>query len=98
VDDLNLKIASVFATYKISEKVSIFGRFDHMFEPNPKGESISYIPFSDTAKSNFIVGGVDITPVKNVHIIPNVEAVFYSEGGDPDADIIPRLTVFYEIK
>ncbi len=96
--DLNLKIASIFAAYKISEKVSIFGRFDHMFEPNPKGESISYIPFSDTAKSNFIVGGVDITPVKNVHIIPNVEAVLYSGGGDPDADIIPRLTVFYEIK
>ncbi len=99
-DDTNLEILSVFAVAKLMEKVSAFARFDHMFDANESGEGISYIPFDKTAKANFIVAGLDLAPDKNIHIMPNVEIVIYSEpdgGGDtPDTDIIPRLTCYFK--
>ncbi len=99
-DDTNLEILSVFAVAQPMPKVAVFARFDRTFDPNSSGESISYIPFADTASSNFIVAGLDLTPHKNIHIMPNVEIVIYSEpdgGGDsPSTDIIPRLTCYYK--
>ncbi len=70
-----------------------------MLDPNPSGAGIAYIPFDDTAKSNFIVAGLDFSPHKDVHIIPNVELVIYGEpdtGETPDPDVIPRLTFYYK--
>ncbi len=99
-DDTNLEILSVFAVAELMEKISVFARFDSMFDANSSGEGISYIPFDATAKANFIVAGLDLTPAKDVHIMPNVEIVIYSEpddGGEtPDTDIIPRLTCYFK--
>ncbi len=71
-----------------------------MFDANSSGPGISYIPFDDTAKANFIVAGVDLAPDKNVHMIPNAEIVIYSEpdgGGEtPDTDIIARITAYFK--
>jgi hypothetical protein len=97
--DLTLDIASVFAAGKIGQKTNLFVRVDKMLDPNPDGNKISYIPFDPTAKSTFIVGGVDITPLKTVHLMPNVEFVVYEKnnnGVKPDSDIIPRFTFYYK--
>lgn len=96
--DLNLNLASVFANYKISDGVKSFLRVDHMFDPNPSGEGIDYIPFSDQAESTLIIAGVDLTLDPGIHLIPNIETVVYGEnslGATPDADLIPRLTLVY---
>lgn len=97
LEDLKLQIASVFAAVKLSQQAWSLVRFDRTFDPNSFGNKISYIPFDATAKSNFFLAGVDITPIKNVHIIPNVEAVVYDEvsGERPDTDVIPRITFYY---
>lgn len=96
--DLNLNLASVFANMEMSEKIISFLRIDHMFNPNPGGEGIDYIPFSDQAESTLIIAGADILLEENIHLIPNVESVIYGEselGFTPDTDFIPRLTLHY---
>lgn len=95
-DDLSLRILSLFAIKKLSDKTWGFARYDRMFDPNPDGESIAYIPFDPTADSNFFLAGIDIKADKDISIIPNIEAVFYgkdSGGNKPNADIIARFTI-----
>lgn len=100
-NDQKLQIGSVFGAAKLSDKVWGFARIDRTFDPNPDGNKISYIPFDKTAKSNFIVAGIDFLPAKNVHLIPNIEAVLYSDndaGTSPDTDVIPRFTLYFSWK
>lgn len=95
--DTRIEVISMFGAVRLAPQVSVLARFDRLFDPNPDGDRIAYIPFDKTAESNFFVGGFDITPVKSVHIIPNVETVLYSNaaGPDPGNDVIARLTFFY---
>ena len=97
-DDLELDLASVFGVLKIAEKTFVFARYDRMFDPNPDGAKISYIPFDPAAKSNFLVAGFDFHVAERVQVMPNIEVVFYDnvDGDKPDTDVIPRLTVFYK--
>ncbi len=100
-EDLVLDMASVFIAGQMSETLNFFLRVDNMLDPNPKGDAIAYIPFDPTARSTFFVGGLDFTPIKNVHLMPNIEAVVYEEndeGVKPDTDIIPRLTFYWVFK
>jgi len=94
--DLNLEIFSLFGAGQLREKVWIFGRIDRMFDPIPGSDKIAYLPFAP-AKSTLLTAGVDLKPIPEVHLIPNVETVLYSEtnGVKPDTDVIPRLTVYY---
>lgn len=97
--DLNLDIASIFARASVSSSATGFLRADHMFDPNPGGSEISYIPFSNDAESTLLIGGVDFDLDSGVHLIPNIEAVVYSEtplGDTPKSDLLPRLTLFYQ--
>ena len=96
--DLNLDLVSLFANTRVSKKVKVFGRADHLFDPNPTGPGNDFIPFSDQAESTFITSGVDLAVDENVHLIPNVEAIIYGEsdtGVRPGTDLIPRLTAFF---
>ncbi|MFB3134066.1 MAG: hypothetical protein ACE10K_16230 [Rhodothermales bacterium] len=86
---------SVFGAVKLSEKVNAFARYDGMFDPNPDAGKIAYLPFDPGFKSNMVLVGLDFVPHEQVHLMPNVEAVFYESGG-PDATVLPRLT-FYVI-
>ncbi len=98
-DDMTLQIGSVFGAAQFSPKVWGYARVDRTFDPNPDGAKISYIPFDKTAKSTFIVGGLDVIPAKNVHLMPNVEVVLYGDstaGSSPDTDIIPRFSFYYK--
>jgi hypothetical protein len=96
--DVTREILSVFGVARVSERVHIFGRLDHNFDPAASGNA--YLPFDPSAESsNLIVAGVDLSPAKDVHIIPNIEAVIYgdtADGTSPDADVMPRLTVYFE--
>lgn len=95
--DLNLQIASGFVVVHAKEKLSGFLRYDRLFDPIPDGPSIAFVPFSNAAKANFILAGLDYAPIPQVHFMPNIEYTFYSEtdGLSPDADFIPRLTFYY---
>lgn len=97
-DSVGLDIASLFAVLKLSNKTELFARYDRMFDPNPDGAKISYIPFDPTAKSNLVIMGLNLKPHKNINFMPNVEIVFYdsADGTKPDTDIIPRLTFYYK--
>ncbi len=93
------RIASAFVAGKVADDVNLFARYDRLIDPSAGGEGISYIPFSPMVDANFFVAGVDWSPEKNVHVMPNVEVVSYddpSSGAGPDTDVIGRLTVFYK--
>lgn len=95
-----LTILSLFTNFDITEDLRGYLRADHMFKPNPVGEEIAYIPFSDKAESTFLVGGIDIQLHPKVSLMPNVEMVLYGEneaGLSPDNDLIARLTLFFKL-
>lgn len=98
-DDLDLNLISGFAIPKITEKIDLVLRIDRMFEPNPNGDRINYIPFDNTSAATLYILGMDIKPVKSLTLTPNVEFVKYDEndlGITPSSDIIPRLTFYYK--
>ncbi len=100
-EDVDLKIGSVFVAGQVGEKMNAFARVDRTFDPNPDGNKISYIPFDNASKATFFVGGLDFTPDKNVHFMPNVEVALYDEddaGVSPDTDVIPRFTFYWVFK
>lgn len=96
--DLDLNIASVFTNFRLIDTVRGLFRIDHLFEANPVGENIDYIPFSNQAESTLLIAGADVSLDSKVHLIPNIETVFYGktpEGTTPATDAIPRLTLYY---
>ena len=98
-EDLKMRVASFFLVGAISEQVSLLARIDRNFDPNPKGEKISYVPFDKNSESTFFIIGGDWHPVKGVSFIPNVELVKYDEndnGLTPTTDVIARVTFFWK--
>lgn len=94
----DLDYLSAFGAVRLRPEVSLLGRYDRMFDPNPEGPRIAYLPFAAGAKSNLLIAGIDIRVHESIHIIPNIEYIFYEAvgGGEaPGDDAIPRLTVFY---
>lgn len=100
LEDLELDLASLYAVKNLTDRVALVGRVDRMFDANPGGGAISYVPFEANSRSTFFLLGVDYELLKNLNILPNLEAIIYDEGGpaanQPESDIIPRLTVFYK--
>ena len=92
-DSVDLSGLSVFGAVKLSETTHAFARFDSMFDPNPDAGRISYLPFDPNFKSSMVLAGLDFAPHPQVHLMPNVEAVFYESGG-PDATVLPRMTFY----
>lgn len=97
-DDITetLDVASIFANISLNQKWSAILRADRMFAANPQGPTIDYIPFSDQAESTLLLLGLGFRPVPNLHVIPNIESVFYGDipnGTRPDSDLIFRTTL-----
>ena len=90
----DFRIFSVHGAAKLSEKLWSFARFDRTFNANINGNNIAYLPFHNQAESNFTVAGLDFEPTKNIHLLPNVETIFYTkvDGSRPGPDVVPRLT------
>lgn len=96
-EDLRLEIASVFAIHKCSDRVSGIVRFDKAFDSMPGTDINAYMPFADGHKWGLLIAGVDLRPIQDVHLIPNVEVVTYDKVGGvrPGTDVVPRVTVHY---
>lgn len=90
-----IKLLSGHGAFQIVKRLWGFARADHLFDPNPNGNTIQYLPFVETSKPTFTVAGLDFEARKNIHLLPNLETIFYSEvnGVRPRTDIVPRLTV-----
>lgn len=96
--DLDLEFLSAFATLQVTPTLAIVGRLDRSFDPIPGGETIDYLPFSETARTLFGFAAVDVTLAKTVHLIPNIEWTTYSrapDGSTPASDFVPRVTLFF---
>ena len=94
-DDFELNVLSLFGVWVPSDRLAVLARYDRMFDPNPFGPSIAYLPMSPDAPSNLVILGLDVTIVKQFHIIPTFDTVIYDAVGDeeaPDTDFVPRLT------
>lgn len=96
--DLERRVASLFGSAAVTEHVSVLGRVDRMFDPNPAGPSIDYLPFAPANASTLLIGGIDVEPRENIHLMPNVEVIVYDEspaGERPATDVMPRMTFYY---
>jgi hypothetical protein len=97
---------SVFVTAQLIENsLNIFARFDSFNPDNDYLTSgVKYTNVSGTiSNETFITAGLDWTPYKNVHVMPNIWYNGYSAKATgttgkvtSDADVVPRLTVFYK--
>lgn len=95
----------------VKDKLGFFARWDY-FNPNTRydgsgkssytGLSAHYDPDN---REQFITAGLDITPVKNVHFIPNIWYNSYTNQVDNlsgslhrDYDLVYRLTFYFIYK
>jgi hypothetical protein len=96
--DLDLEFLSAFAAVQMTPALTLVGRLDRSFDPIPEGETIDYMPFSETARAFFGFAALDMTLAKTVHLIPNIEWTTYGRGPDgttPSSDLVPRVTLFF---
>ena len=110
---------SVFAKGRITkDKLGFFARLDN-YDPtgnldaiasnaNTKSYTVSTSQYDPTTKEMFATFGIDYTPIKNVHIMPNVWVNTYKSGlsstqygenaagtGVLGTDAVYRLTFYY---
>jgi len=98
---------SAFVRGKLwKDKLDFFARMDR-FNPyvNPVKGSASVTsllsPYDPANRNGFMTAGLDYSPVKNVHFIPNIWYCRYKELSgrrNKDYDLIYRLTFFYKFE
>jgi len=102
---------SIFAHAPITKKLNIFARYDSY---NPDNENYNaadvysvntnYSNYDPYTKEQFFTGGLDFTPAKNVHFMPNIWYIKYKDQRDPTTTgyevpaqtLVYRLTFFYQ--
>lgn len=95
---VDLDVLSFFGFVNVSPKVTLIGRYDRMFDPNPEGANIPYLPIDPTAKFHFFLTGIDWKVTEEFSLLPNIQVVRYDQREDgtrPATDVIPRVTFFY---
>jgi hypothetical protein len=100
-DEPSLKLASAFAVQQITKRTALVGRADRLFEPSPKGDGITYLPFDPSAKATFLLLGVEWKLREYFTITPNLAATLYARNDDgvrPDPDLHVRLTLFLNLE
>jgi hypothetical protein len=87
---------SIFTRGKIyKEKLGFFARYDN-YDPtgnlsnivndaNTKSYTVTTSQYDPTTKEQFVTFGLDYTPIKNVHIMPNIWMNTYKSGLDATA-------------
>lgn len=94
---------SVFARGTISKKLGYVLRYDY-FNPDGKFNKNNIYPasYSGVYTESFVLAGLDYTPVKNVHLIPNLWYDIYNNRNEDvnhlsknSNDLALRLTVYY---
>jgi hypothetical protein len=89
----------------IKDKLNFFARYD-MYNPDMHyNNTYVYTMGSAPVTESFITAGVDYTPTKNLHIMPNLWYNGYASRAKgatgkvkSDYDMVPRLTVWYVFK
>ncbi|MFQ5560696.1 MAG: hypothetical protein ACE5FU_08940 [Nitrospinota bacterium] len=91
---------SVFGAFNVNKKLTALARVDLMQDPNSSGSKIDYFPMVNDEESTLFILGLDYSPVKNVHFIPNAEFVTYSNDNNTNYndDLHVRFTVSYKWK
>ncbi len=100
-DDPRLELASAFFVQTLRESLEFIGRIDRIFEPSPKGDNISYIPFDPTAPATLLVAGLEYRLSPVFRVTPNVVHTTYgvnSDGVRPEDDLHLRLTFFLDLE
>ncbi|MBI4947830.1 MAG: hypothetical protein HY840_15680 [Bacteroidetes bacterium] len=98
--------ASVFVKGRIiKDKLGYFARYDMYNPDNTFGADKYYFSGGLPNTESFITAGLDYTPVKNVHIMPNIWYNSYSSRvknssglTKNDYDMVARLTFYYLFK
>jgi hypothetical protein len=100
---------SVFGRGKLyKDKLGWFARYDN-YNPSTNNDNTVYVSespltsqYNPNTKEQFVTAGIDFTPVKNVHIMPNVWYNYYENAGpknygdaNNDYDLVFRLTFHY---
>ena len=96
----------------VKNKLRFFARYDNL-KPNSKVDNSTYSKYTNLAgnydynnKEQFITAGLDFTPVKGVHFMPNIwyngykseqSATIAPDGSKlkSDADVVYRLTFYF---
>lgn len=92
----------------IADKLGFFARVDR-FNPDTKYDEKKYSTYKGLSanyepnnKETFVTAGLDFTPVKNVHFMPNVWYNHYksersttSGNANHDYDLVYRITFYY---
>jgi hypothetical protein len=95
----------------VPNKLRFFARYD-IFNPSNKIDNATYTKYvgntgnynDPVTKENFITAGLDFTPVKNVHFMPNIwyngykgQSAAAVDGTKlhSDYDIVYRMTFFF---
>ena len=95
--EATLDLVSIFGARKIRDRLFVFGRADHNFDPVPDGETIDYLPMSDQVGNTLWIGGVDVELDRHVFLQPHVEIVDYptpKTGPVVQTDVMVKATVF----
>ena len=90
----------------VKDKLSFFARTD-FFNPNNQIDNGKYNKYvgntsgynDPSTKENFITAGLDYTPMKNVHLMPNLWLNHYKNQGFATkydvSDVVARLTFYF---
>ena len=83
--DPQVRGVSAFGAATVRPRVRAFARLDY------------YDPSQSTVRDEevMIIGGIDVTPAGNIHIMPNVMATIYASS-NADTEVVPRMTVHYK--
>lgn len=97
--DQTLSVGSIFGVWDLSAKVSLLGRVDRSFDPNPEADKIPYLVLAKNMEFDFAVVGVDYKVNKKISIIPNVEYVAYRDTNGvsaPENNLTARVTLYFQ--
>jgi hypothetical protein len=108
-EDATVHGLSIWARGAIAKNWNYYARFD-TYNPDTKFNSAdsysintNYGSYNPTVKEKFYTAGIDYNPIKNVHFMPNVWLVDYSDNRasttsgyvNNDHTLIYRFTFFY---
>lgn len=110
----HMNLLSFFLVGKFSKKFAAFARYDYIDYPHAKipewfGDDANTVT---RARPHFAVFGLDYMPIKNIHLMPNVEVMAFGKstgaegalqrvtaaGQTARSIVIPRLTVYWKFK
>jgi len=83
--DVQIRGISAFGAGVFGPKTKAFARVD-FYDPSNKASN---------DREYMVIGGIDLIPEKNIHLMPNVVATFFQAKG-AEAEVIPRFTVYYK--